>query len=106
MRFRRFKNGVGDGTRTRDILSHSQTLHQLSYTHHKTVSNNIASDRTVFKPKTAKNGKKRFPVDKKPGGMFKHVSSHSGIPFLQWDLYSPKKHPRLFDFPRPLCYIQ
>ena len=28
------KNGVGDGTRTRDILSHSQTLHQLSYTHH------------------------------------------------------------------------
>ena len=28
------ENGVGDGTRTRDILSHSQTLHQLSYTHH------------------------------------------------------------------------
>ena len=29
------ENGVDDGIRTRDILSHSQTLHQLSYIHHK-----------------------------------------------------------------------
>ena len=25
--------GVSDGTRTRDILDHNQTLYQLSYTH-------------------------------------------------------------------------
>ena len=59
-----FENGVGDGTRTRDILSHSQTLHQLSYTHHKTVSYNITSDRAVFKRKTPKNAKKHVSDDR------------------------------------------
>ena len=30
-------NGVTDGARTHDNLSHSQGLYQLSYGHHKTI---------------------------------------------------------------------
>jgi hypothetical protein len=32
------KSRVSDGTRTRDVLSHSQVLYQLSYTHRRPSS--------------------------------------------------------------------
>ena len=63
----RQKNGVDDGIRTRDILSHSQTLHQLSYIHHKicVIYYSIISD--YFQAEKPKKEKIRRPVAGKSG---------------------------------------
>ncbi len=52
------KNGVDDGIRTRDILSHSQTLHQLSYIHHEKLIKEYSTEPILFQTKNGKNRKK------------------------------------------------
>ncbi len=38
---------MSNGTRTRDILDHNQTLYQLSYTHHAASTRDDSEDQTI-----------------------------------------------------------